>query len=70
VHCHEIADLDAFARLPGVGGAKLARYAQTFLAVIAAHRRRTWCGRRPVDGAGAGILYERPIGLLITNLRA
>jgi ATP-dependent DNA helicase RecQ len=30
-------DLDAFARLPGVGGAKLARYAQTFLSVIAAH---------------------------------
>jgi ATP-dependent DNA helicase RecQ len=28
-------DLDAFARLPGVGGAKLGRYAQTFLAVIA-----------------------------------
>jgi SAM-dependent methyltransferase len=26
---------DACARLPGVGGAKLARYAQTFLAVIA-----------------------------------
>jgi ATP-dependent DNA helicase RecQ len=30
-------DLDSFARLPGVGGAKLSRYAQTFLAVIAAH---------------------------------
>ncbi len=30
-------DLDAFARLPGVGGAKLSRYAQTFLAVIATH---------------------------------
>jgi len=30
-------DLDAFARLPGVGGAKLSRYAQTFLKVIAAH---------------------------------
>jgi ATP-dependent DNA helicase RecQ len=30
-------DVDAFARLPGVGGAKLGRYAQTFLAVIAAH---------------------------------
>ena len=33
-------DLDAFARLPGVGGAKLSRYAQTFLAVIAAHMER------------------------------
>ena len=30
-------DLDAFARLPGVGGAKLNRYGPTFLAVIAAH---------------------------------
>jgi ATP-dependent DNA helicase RecQ len=30
-------DIDAFARLPGVGGAKLSRYAQTFLAVISAH---------------------------------
>jgi ATP-dependent DNA helicase RecQ len=30
-------DLDSFARLPGVGGAKLSRYAQTFLAVIAGH---------------------------------
>jgi ATP-dependent DNA helicase RecQ len=30
-------DIDAFAQLPGVGGAKLSRYAQTFLAVIAAH---------------------------------
>jgi len=33
-------DLDAFARLPGVGGAKLSRYAQTFLAVIAAHMEK------------------------------
>jgi ATP-dependent DNA helicase RecQ len=32
-------DIDAFARLPGVGGAKLSRYGQTFLAVIAAHER-------------------------------
>jgi ATP-dependent DNA helicase RecQ len=30
-------DIDAFARLPGVGGAKLGRYALTFLAVIAAY---------------------------------
>ena len=30
-------DLDSFARLPGVGDAKLSRYAQTFLAIIAAH---------------------------------
>ena len=30
-------DLDTFAQLPGVGGAKLNRYGQTFLAVIAAH---------------------------------
>jgi len=30
-------DLDAFARLPGVGGAKLNRYGPAFLAVIAAH---------------------------------
>jgi len=30
-------DLDSFAQLPGVGGAKLSRYGQTFLAVIAAH---------------------------------
>jgi ATP-dependent DNA helicase RecQ len=30
-------DLDSFAQLPGVGGAKLSRYAQTFLAVIAEH---------------------------------
>jgi len=30
-------DLDSFAQLPGVGGAKLSRYAQTFLAVITAH---------------------------------
>jgi ATP-dependent DNA helicase RecQ len=30
-------DIEAFARLPGVGGAKLSRYAQTFLAVIAAY---------------------------------
>ena len=30
-------DIDSFARLPGVGGAKLSRYAQTFLAVIATH---------------------------------
>jgi ATP-dependent DNA helicase RecQ len=30
-------DVDAFARLPGVGEAKVARYAQTFLAVIAEH---------------------------------
>jgi ATP-dependent DNA helicase RecQ len=30
-------DLDSFARLPGVGGAKLTRYGQTFLAVIAEH---------------------------------
>jgi ATP-dependent DNA helicase RecQ len=33
-------DLDSFAQLPGVGGAKLSRYAQTFLAVIAAHDNR------------------------------
>ncbi len=33
-------DVDAFARLPGVGGAKIARYARTFLAVIAAHDRK------------------------------
>jgi ATP-dependent DNA helicase RecQ len=33
-------DLDSFAQLPGVGGAKLSRYGQTFLAVIAAHAAR------------------------------
>jgi ATP-dependent DNA helicase RecQ len=32
--------VDAFALLPGVGGAKLSRYAQTFLAVIAAHDKK------------------------------
>jgi HRDC domain len=33
-------DLYAFARLRGVGGAKLSRYAQTFLAIIAAHMEK------------------------------
>jgi ATP-dependent DNA helicase RecQ len=35
-------DVDAFARLPGVGGAKLSRYASAFLAVIAAHATKDW----------------------------
>ncbi|MGE0120733.1 MAG: DNA helicase RecQ [Dongiaceae bacterium] len=34
-------DLDAFAQLPGVGGAKLLRYANVFLAVIAGHESET-----------------------------
>jgi len=33
-------DLDSFARLPGIGSAKLTRYGRTFLDVIAAHAER------------------------------
>jgi ATP-dependent DNA helicase RecQ len=45
-------DIDAFARLPGVGGAKLSRYAQTFLAVIATHEGRVSEPQMDADGRG------------------
>jgi superfamily II DNA helicase RecQ len=60
-------DLDAFARLPGVGGAKLARHAQTFLAVIAEHVEKELV--RPGRAADGGARAFEPRAYLCASCR-
>jgi len=45
-------DLDSFAQLPGVGGAKLSRYGQTFLTVIAEHAAKDLAPQMNADEHG------------------
>ena len=53
------ADLDAFARLPGVGAVKLERYAAAFLEVINGEAAQVHPARRKLAGREVGELFDR-----------
>ena len=53
------ADLDAMARIGGVGATKLERYGDTFLRVINGAAEDTHPARRKLAGRASGTLYDR-----------